>query len=264
MRARAPRLAVVDTVRRAPLEPLGLAGLPGRHSGEAHGVRLVPPDAATCPACLRELFDPADRRFRYPFINCTDCGPRFTIDRGAALRPGAHDDAGFPLCARLPARVRGPGRPALPRRADRVPGVRPARCGLRRRAGRAGDDPLAAAAAVLTRRRDRGAQGLGGFHLACDATDETAVARLRARKHRPREAVRGDGRERPGRTRPLVQRLGGRASRARVAGARRSCSWPQAAGGSRPSVAPGHRRLGAMLPYDAAAPPAAARSAVRS
>ena len=126
--------------------------------------------------------------------------------RGAALRPRAHDDAPLPAVPRLSQGVRGPDRPALPRRAQRVPGVRPARAagaarrsrGMRRRAGRrrrrrAGRrrakrtrrPPIRAAAELLRAGEILAVKGLGGFHLACDATDGEVVRRLKERKRRP-------------------------------------------------------------------------------
>ena len=91
---------------------------------ERHGApsALVSPDTATCEDCLRELFDPADRRHRYPFINCTNCGPRFTIVRGVPVRPAAHDDGGLRACAR-------PARPSTttPATAASTPSRTPAR-----------------------------------------------------------------------------------------------------------------------------------------
>ena len=244
MRARAPRLAVVDTVRRAPSEPLDLADFRVAPSGEAHGSRLVPPDAATCAACVRELFDPGDRRFRYPFINCTDCGPRFTVIEALPYDRERTSMRGFPLCVECRREYDDPS----DRRFHAEPVACPS-CGPRLRfvgSGRA-EDPIAAATAVLTGGGIVALKGLGGFHLACDATDEVAVARLRSRKHRPRK--------------PFAVMVASEAELERccqASGAERAVlsSWrapivlvPESSGeGLAPSVAPGHRRQGVMLP----------------
>ena len=216
------------------------------------GSALIPADVATCDDCLRELFDPADRRYRYPFINCTQCGPRFTIVTRGPLRPAAHDDGGLPAVRRLPARVRGSGRPALPRRADRCPVCGPralaaARRG-RRRCSRSG--------AILA------VKGLGGYHLACDAGGR-GRGRAAARAQAPRgQAVRADD-DRAGRARRAVGRPSARCSRSRarpIVLVRRRWDAPAApVGRARHALA----RADAAL--HAAAPPAArATSAARS
>ena len=242
MRARAPRLAVVDTVRRAPLAPLGLADFRVATSGEAHGARLVPPDAATCPACVRELFDPADRRFRYPFINCTDCGPRFTVIEALPYDRERTSMRAFPLCADCRREYEDPA----DRRFHAEPVACPS-CGpqLRFVGHRPAEDPVDAAATVLTGGGIVALKGLGGFHLACDATDETAVARLRSRKRRPHKPFA-----------VMVASEGDLDRWFRVSAAERAAlsSWrapivlvPEREGLAA-SVAPGHRRHGAMLP----------------
>ena len=147
---------------------------------------LVSPDTATCEACLAELFDPSDRRYRYPFINCTDCGPRFTIVSGVPYDRPLTTMAGFVMCTRCSAEYDDPARPPLPRPAQRLPG----------RAGRAcgslpgddyGDEALRRGRGAARALRDGAivaVKGIGGFHLACRADDEARGGALRARKHR--------------------------------------------------------------------------------
>jgi hydrogenase maturation protein HypF len=251
--AEAPPLARIEQVRVQELEPSGAAGfaiLASRGGGESRAP--IAPDSATCDACLRELFDPRDRRHRYPFINCTDCGPRFTIIISVPYDRPRTTMAGFAMCERCAAEYRD----RTDRRFHAQPNACPA-CGPRARLTDAhgaelgpesGVDAVGAAAAALRAGAIVAVKGLGGYHLACAAADEDAVARLRARKHReerpfalmapdlagaqalvalePRDAILLCSRARP-----------------IVLAPRRS------GGGLAASLAPGCADLGVMLPY---------------
>ena len=135
-----PPLARIREVIESSTEVTKESGFHIRPS-EDTGARttLVLPDVATCPACLAEVLDPKDRRHLYPFANCTDCGPRFTIVTDLPYDRPKTTMAAFTLCADVPRRVRRPARPPLPRAAHRVPGVRavPRSVVARRRGARA-------------------------------------------------------------------------------------------------------------------------------
>ncbi len=189
IRTDAPPLAVVETVRSRPASPTGVAGFTIVASAADPGRRtLVAADTASCADCLRELADPADRRYRHPFITCTNCGPRFTITLDLPYDRPATTMAAFAMCPACAAEYADP----LNRRYHAQP-VACHDCGPTI-AARAPDgtlltaDPdeaLAAAQLALATGRIVAVKGIGGYHLACDASDPEAVARLRQRKHRP-------------------------------------------------------------------------------
>ncbi len=171
--AEAPSLARVDEVSAARIAAVGDAEFVIAASVVTAGGAAIPADIATCDDCLRELFDPADRRHRYPFINCTQCGPRFTIVRDVPYDRPNTTMAGFAMCADCRREYTDP--------ADRRFHAEPIACAV---CGPRLTTPLAEAVALLRGGAVLAVKGLGGYHLACDATGEGAVALLRARKHR--------------------------------------------------------------------------------
>jgi hydrogenase maturation protein HypF len=183
---RPPPLARIDEVRWARRSPRGDPHFRIEPSQvDPDGAIFISPDVATCDDCLRELFDPRDRRYRYPFLNCTNCGPRLTIIRGAPYDRARTTMAAFAMCPACLAEYEDP----RDRRFHAQPTACPS-CGPRLRAldarGRAveTEDPLAHAIELLRRGEIGALKGLGGYHLACLAGDGRAVAELRRRKHR--------------------------------------------------------------------------------
>ncbi|MEU6553545.1 carbamoyltransferase HypF [Streptomyces sp. NPDC046915] len=258
----APPLARVDAVDHQEVPATGSAAftiLASRADGPAR--TLVPPDTATCAACLRELADPADRRHRHPFVNCTHCGPRFTIVTGLPYDRASTTMAGFPMCPDCAREYADP----TDRRFHAQPVACPA-CGPRlrllaaaaepggtpRETGTA--DPVAAARTLLAGGAIVAVKGLGGYHLACDATAPDAVALLRRRKARgdkpfalmARSAADIEHLVRLG---PEEHALLSGPARPIVLLRRRKAGEASAPLRPAPAVAPGSPDLGVMLPY---------------
>ena len=181
-----PELARIDSLAVESCDPAGCTGFEIRDSASALGEYLpVSPDIATCEACLREIRDPSARRYRYPFTNCTDCGPRFTIISDIPYDRGTTTMAVFRMCEHCREEYENP--------ADRRFHAQPIACpdcGPRLRLECHGevlcrdDHAMLGARQRLAAGQILAVKGLGGFHLACDASNELAVARLRAVKRR--------------------------------------------------------------------------------
>ncbi|MEV7283065.1 carbamoyltransferase HypF [Streptomyces sp. NPDC093252] len=291
----APPLARVDGIDQHDLPVTGdgrftiLASRPGDPAGA-----LIPPDTATCPACLDELADPADRRHRHPFVNCTYCGPRYTIVTGLPYDRAHTTMAAFPLCPdcaheyadptdrrfhaqpvacpdcgpRLRLLVRPTRRPGTTREdtggaspeetaaanPQQAEGATPDQAEGTAPEETSAADPVTEARRLLAEGAIVAVKGLGGYHLACDATDPAAVAELRRRKARggkpfalmartPRDIshlVTLDEAEHALLTSPARP----------VVLLRRRTGGPAPAGPTpAPGVAPGSPDLGVMLPY---------------
>jgi hydrogenase maturation protein HypF len=187
-----PPLARIDSIIRS--DGLGLAHYTDFRivESEPGGESLVPvaPDVATCDDCLRELFDPTDRRHRYPFINCTNCGPRFTIVESVPYDRARTTMRDFAMCGGCRAEYENP----LDRRFHAEP-IACSACGPGLRlvdaegrpvmtGGEREEDAVGRARMLLSGGAIIAVKGIGGFHLACDALDAEAVGRLRGRKRR--------------------------------------------------------------------------------
>lgn len=184
----APPMSVVTEVSTQALSPQGDRTFRIVPSRPREGGRtLVPPDVGTCLDCVREVSDPDNRRYRHPFATCADCGPRFTIIMDLPYDRPVTTMAGFDMCARCRQEYDDP--------SDRRYHAQPIACHacgprmwVEHEQGpqiRGDNAVLAHLQQVLTSGGVVAIKGVGGFHLACDATDAGAVAKLRARKHRP-------------------------------------------------------------------------------
>jgi hydrogenase maturation protein HypF len=251
VRSDPPPLAMIERVQSVWATPSGAEGFTIVDSPrEGERQTLISPDTATCDDCLRELFDPNDRRYRYPFINCTNCGPRFTIVKDVPYDRPFTTMAGFELCEACSAEYHDPS----DRRFHAQPTCCPA-CGPSLRLVDSdgtvvarGDEALREAVRRLGGGAVVAVKGLGGYHLAADAGSDSAVSVLRARKHREDKAFAVIV--------PSIEWAAELAQmdddeRAAMASIRRPIVLVRRRAGAplTPSVAPGNRHVGLMLPY---------------
>jgi hydrogenase maturation protein HypF len=248
LRGERPPLAHIDRLREEEALPQGRDAFKIERSLDGYGFQPVSPDVATCAACLGEVMDPQNRRFGYPFTNCTHCGPRFTIIRALPYDRPNTTMAGFTMCRRCRAEYDNPRDRRFHAQPNACPECGP-RLSLVNAAGAALlGEPLGETRRLLASARIVAIKGIGGFHLVCDATDDAAVRRLRERK----------GRE----AKPLALMVPDLAEAERLCvispEERRLLASPsrpvvllraRPASGIAPSVAPGLGWLGLMLPY---------------
>lgn len=251
LRSEAPPLAVIEQIEVTALAPDTLLA-PGFSIIESAGSAAeaaIGPDSAICPACLQELFDPANRRYRYPFINCTDCGPRYTLVAGLPYDRSKTSMAGFAQCPACLSEYRLPTHRRFHAEPNACPACGPQLMLVAADGTHQTGDPLAQTLVRLQAGEVVAIKGLGGFHLACDARNPQAVARLRQRKNRE--------------AKPLALMVANAVSLADWvepdAAAVRLLQSPErpivlqrkraAADLALPGVAPGVAWLGAMLPY---------------
>jgi hydrogenase maturation protein HypF len=248
LRQEAPALARIDAVVSCAARPEGGAGFAIRESRYLAATEaLIPADVATCEDCLADLADPGNRRYQYPFTNCTNCGPRFTIIREVPYDRLHTTMAAFDLCPRCRAEYEDPE----DRRFHAEPTACPA-CGprvwLEEGDRRLDHGAILAAARLLAKGRIIAVKGLGGFHLAADARRDDAVQTLRARKGRVAKPFA-----------LMVRDLAEAERLCRLSGLERSLllsrerpivvARRRGEAGVSTHVAPGHRFLGLMLPY---------------
>jgi len=190
LKTKSPPLAHIESVTIVHHPPRGYKNFEIRHSQAQEGkYQLISPDVATCEACLGELLDPENRRYGYPFTNCTNCGPRFTIIEDMPYDRPQTTMRSFQMCPQCQAEYDNP----LDRRFHAQPNACP-KCGpqveLVDNQGNpvtpieSGSSPITAASQLLKEGKIVAIKGLGGFLLACDATNDTAVKTLRQRKKR--------------------------------------------------------------------------------
>ena len=246
LRTEAPPAARVIAVEAHDASPSGVAGFAIRESASAGKPTVrIAPDIAVCDACLRELFDRADRRYRYPYINCTDCGPRYSIVCGLPYDRPLTTMRAWTMCEACRAEYDDPSDRRFHAQPIACHACGPAYAFERDGTVRSGDDAIVAAAQALAGGAIVGVKGIGGYHLACDARDARAVARLRERKFRKERPFAVMTRDLA--TAEALVVLDAAARDVLTASARPIVLAPARA--ELAGVAPHNRELGVMLPY---------------
>ena len=184
LRSQTPPLARIEEVSYQEIEPLGLNQFTISRSSQEESFVFISPDIATCQECLEEIDNPKERRYRYPFTNCTNCGPRYTIVQELPYDRDKTTMAAFKMCPDCQKEYGNP----LDRRYHAQPIACP-ECGPKiaikeTRTGKKISDSLAEAVRLLKKGKILAIKGLGGFHLTCDATNPIAIKRLRKIKQR--------------------------------------------------------------------------------
>ncbi len=205
---------------------------------------LVPPDIAMCADCLREMTDPADRRYRHPFITCTNCGPRYTVITDLPYDRPATTMAGFPMCERCAAEYRDPKNRRFHAQTIACPECGPTLTWL---GPGDSEDPVAAAADVVEAGGIVAVKGIGGYHLACRADHTDAVAELRRRKSRPAKPFAVMAPDLP--TARRIAEISDAAAAMLTSAAAPIVLVPGTPGVLSPLVAPGLLDIGVMLAY---------------
>ena len=191
----APPLALVSDVTTEDLPLVGGTGFTIRESEQAPGRTFVSPDVTICDDCLADLRDPANRRYRHPFVTCTNCGPRFTITTGLPYDRPTTTMAGFPMCAACAAEYADPADRRFHAQTVCCPDCGPTlRLVAPGRRTSYAEDALAEARSLLRDGAVVAVKGIGGYHLACDATQRGGGRDAAQAQAARRQAVRGDGR----------------------------------------------------------------------
>jgi len=186
LKTKAPPGAVINTLRAEPIPTLGEREFKiaaSKTGGNSQAV--IPADMAMCDDCRRDIKDPGNRRYRYPFTNCTNCGPRFTIVRQLPYDRPMTVMSEFPLCPVCAAEYQNPADRRFHAQPNACPDCGPRAEYIESDTAFTGHEALRRAAAALGAGKILAIKSLGGFHLACQASHDTAVATLRARKQRP-------------------------------------------------------------------------------